>query len=237
MVRMIVGGYCTDCMNTGKLLDGSPCSCRFNAKSFYDTVACLDIPEQYRGITFSKFLVSKDLPESYGNYLEKLHDDIVATKLKHKNICICSPVGHSKSIFAYSAIESLFRYGVPTFPVFDVLEIKRIMLDTDLCRKPLYDIENPGLLLDAPYVFIKIPRVPTREVYDTISVIVDRRVRRGNSTIFLYGGTWEQLIRGDKQEVLVNMIGTGDFSTLEVKTWFINNTDKVQQLLTETDIG
>lgn len=234
---MTTSNYCTKCGNTGIDIDGQPCSCRFNAKSFYDTVTCLDIPEQYRGIAFSKFLVAKDIHESYGEYLEKLHDDITSTKLKHKNICICSPVGHSKSIFAYSVIESLFRYGIPTFPVFDVLEIKRILLDTDLCRKQFYDIEKPELLFDSPYVFIKIPRVPTWEVYDTISVILDRRVRRGNSTIFLYGGTWEQLIRGDKQEVLVNLIGDGNFNTLEVKTWFIDNSNKVTELLTETNIG
>lgn len=237
VVRVIVNGYCTKCMNTGVDIDGNPCDCRFNTKSFYETVSCLDIPEQYRGILFSKFLVPKDIHESYGAYLESLADSIVSNKLKHKNICICSPVGHSKSIFAYSTIEQLFRYGIPTFPVFDVLEIKRILLDTDLCRKQLYDVDSPELLVQAPYVFIKIPRVPTWEVYDTISVILDRRVRRGNSTIFLYGGTWEQLIRGDKQEVLVNLVGDGNFNTLEVKTWFIDNTEKVNQLLTETSIG
>ena len=234
---MIVDNYCTDCMNTGTLLDGSPCPCKFNAKSFYESVACLDIPEQYRNILFSKYLVPKDLPESYGQYLENLHEDIASCKLKHKNVCICSPVGHSKSILAYSTIERLFRQGVPTFPVYDVLEIKRIILDMDLCRKGLYNVENPELLLEAPYVFIRIPRVPTWEVYDTISLILDRRVRRGNSTIFLYGGTWEHLIRGDKQDVLVNLIGPGNFNTLEVKTWFVNTTEKVNQLLTETNIG
>lgn len=229
--------YCTDCMNSGVDINGNPCHCRFNAKTFYDTVACLDIPEQYRGTTFSKFLVPKDIHESYGEYLEKLHDDITSSRLKYKNLIICSPVGHGKSIFAYSAIEHLFRYGVPTFPVFDVLEIKRILLDSDLCRKQFYEVDNPNMLVEAPYVFIKIPRIPTWEVYDTISVILDRRVRRGNSTIFLYGGTWEQLIRGDKQEVLVNLLGDGHFGTLEAKTWYTDTGKKVQELLTETNIG
>lgn len=236
MVRMREKNYCTLCGNSGIDIDGNVCKCSLNVPEFFSSVSCLEIPEQYRGITFSKFLVPKDVHESYGQFLETLHDNIVSLRHKHNNVLICSPVGHSKTILAYSAIEQLFRRGIPTFPLFDVLEIKRILLDTDLCRKPLYDLGNPEFLTTAPYVFIKVPRVPTWEVYDTISVILDRRVRRDNSTIFLYGGTWEQLIRGDKQNILSNLVGDGTFNTINVKNWW-NSSNTSNTFDTEDNIG
>lgn len=234
---MMIGNYCTECMGSGIDLDGNVCSCQLNVKDFYSTVSCLEVPEQYRGINFSKFLVPKDVHESYGEFLETLHNDIISMRLRHKNYLICSPVGHSKSIFAYSCIERLFRNNILTFPLFDVLEIKRILLDTDLCRKQFYDVENPENLIMAPYVFIKIPRVTTWEVYDTISVILDRRVRRGHSTIFLYGGTWESLLNGDRQNVLSNLMGDGTYNTLEVKNWWITGKTKSTEMITEDNIG
>lgn len=212
--------YCPLCMNTGVDINNEPCSCRFNAKSFYESVSCLDIPEQYRGIRFSKLLVSKDMPESYAEYLESIHDSITTNRWKNHNLCLCSPTARSKTILAYSCMESLFRYGNITFPVFDVLELKRIMLDMDLNRKQLYEVENPENLFTAPIVFIKVPRVTTWEVFDTMVTILDRRTRRGNSTIFIYDGSWEQLIKVDKMNVLTGLLGDGSYNSIEVKTWF-----------------
>lgn len=214
--------YCPKCGNTGVDIDGNPCECKFNVQSFYETVSCLDIPEQYRGVLFSTVLVRKDIDASYASYLQSIYDSITAMRWKFHNLCLCSPIGHSKTILAYSCIENLFRHGIATFPVFDVIEIKRILLDMDLCRKQLYEVEKPEMLIKAPILFVKIPRIPTWEVYDTISVILDRRVRRGNSTIFLYDGYWEQLIKYDKQNVLIGLLGDGTYNTLEPKTWYVN---------------
>lgn len=215
--------YCPDCMGTGVDIDNNVCHCRFNAKSFYDTVSCLDIPEQYRGIAFNKSLLPKDLPESYANYLQEVYDTIFTGKWKQKNVVIASPIGHGKTILAYSCIEVLFRNGIPTFPVYDVLEVKRILTDMDLCRKQLYEVENPEMLITVPILFVKIPRVNTWEVYDVISLILDRRVRRGNSTIFLYDGSWQQLVYNDKNGILTGLVGDGSYNTLESKSWFVQS--------------
>lgn len=215
--------YCPDCMGTGVDIDNNVCHCRFNAKSFYDTVSCLDIPEQYRGIAFNKSLLPKDLPESYANYLQEVYDTIFTGKWKQKNVVIASPIGHGKTILAYSCIEVLFRNGIPTFPVYDVLEVKRILTDMDLCRKQLYEVENPEMLITVPILFVKIPRVSTWEVYDIISLILDRRVRRGNSTIFLYDGSWQQLVYNDKNGILTGLVGDGSYNTLESKSWFVQS--------------
>lgn len=233
MVRM---SFCVKCGNSGKDLDGNICECQFNKEEFIREVTCLDVPENYRGIIFNTFLVPKDIDESYGRYLDKLHNDITSLTMRSKNVCICAPVKHGKSIFAYSVIERLFRRGIPVFPIFDVLEIKRMFLDIDLCRKPYYETDNPEFLLDSPYLFVKIPRLPAIEVYDTISVIVDRRVRRGNSTIFLYDGTWKQLLYGDKFRILESLEGDGNYKSIEVKSWS-NYVEKEKESFVETNIG
>lgn len=222
---MITDGYCTECGNTGIKIDGSPCECRFNAQTFYDAVSCIDIPEQYRGIHFSSLLLPHDVHESYGTYLDSLHNDIVNMKLKHKNICLCSPVAHGKKIFAYSCIEGLFRYGIPVYPVYDILELKHITIDMDLGRKPSYNASEPEKIYTVPYLFVEIPRLSNWEVYDAIAMLMSRRVRAGLCTIFLYPGTWSHLIQFDKQETLIGLMGDGTFNTLDVKTWGTQKTE------------
>lgn len=211
--------YCIKCGNTGIDINGNPCSCRVNVQSFYDTVSCLDVPEQYRGIAFNKSLVPKDLDESYANFLQSIYDKIYTGKWLNHNVVIASPVGHSKTILAYSCLEVLFRNGIETFPVYDILEIKRILMDMDMCRKQLYEIENPELIMTVPILFVKLPRVATWEIYDTLTMLLDRRVRRGNSTLFLYDGSWFELAQNDKRSILTGLIGDGAYGTLEVKSW------------------
>lgn len=211
--------YCIKCGNTGIDIDGNVCSCRFNAQSFYDTVSCLDIPEQYRGIRFNQSLVSTDMPEGYAKMLQEIHNKITTGKWGFKNVVLASPIGHSKTILAYSCLEVLFRNGEVTFPVFDVLELKRILTDMDLCRKQVYEVEEPERVITSSLLFVKIPRVTSWEVYDTIALLLDRRVRRGNSTIFIYDGSWSELIYNDKHNVLTNLMGDGYYNTLEVQSW------------------
>lgn len=216
---MIIDGYCTECSNTGIKLDGTPCECRFNMNTFYDTVSCIEIPQQYQGIQFNSIMLPRDIHESYGAYLSSLHQDIVNMKLKNKNICICSPIAHGKKVFAYSCIDSLFRHGIPVYPIYDVLQLKHITVDMDIGRKISYDAVEPEKIYSVPYLFVEIPRLSNWEVFDAISMIVSRRVRNSGSTILLYPGTWSHLIQFDKQETLIGMQGDGSYNTLLVKTW------------------
>lgn len=211
--------YCVKCGNTGIDIDGNPCTCRFAANTFYESVSCMELPEQYRGISFNKALVPKDMHESYANYLQGLHDDISNLRLSNRNIAICSPVNHSKTILAYSCIEILFRQGITTFPIYDILELKRMLLDMDMNKKPLYEVSEPERILTAPILFVKIPRVTNWDVYDTMLLLLDRRVRRGNSTIMLFDGTWNQLIYNDKNNLVAGLIGDGTYNTIEVKSF------------------
>ena len=211
--------YCTKCMNTGVDIDNNPCECRVNAKSFYESVSCLDIPAQYRGVHFNEALVPKDLSESYTNFLQNISNEVSAGRIPKKNMFICSPISHSKSVLAYSCIELLFRSGIPTFPLYDVLELKRMLMDFDLGRKQTYDIDKPELIVSVPLLFVKVPRVTSWEVFDAIAMLLDRRVRRNNTTIFIYDGNWGQLVYNDKQNILTGLMGDGHFNSFEVKSW------------------
>lgn len=233
---MVFVSYCTKCGNTGIDIDGNPCSCRFNVKSFYDTVSCLDIPEQYRGIRFNSSLVASDMQEGYAKMLQDIHDKILTGKWGFKNVVLASPIGHSKTILAYSCLESLFRHGETTFPVYDVLEIKRILTDMDLCRKPLYEVDQPERVITSRILFVKIPRVTSWEVYDTIALILDRRVRRGNSTIFIFDGSWSDLVYNDKHNVLTGLMGDGYYNTLDVQSWNAIMQPK-KELIVEENLG
>lgn len=211
--------YCPDCCGEGIDIDGNVCHCRVNVKSFYDTVSCLDIPDQYRGIAFNSALLPTDMPESYPRFMQEVHDTIVAGKWQNRNVVIASPIGHGKTILAYSCIEVLFRNGLPTFPLYDLLEIKRMLTDMDLCRKQLYEIESPESIVTVPVLFVKIPRITSWEVYDIFSMLLDRRVRRGNSTIFIYDGTWQQFVYNDKNDIAKGLVGDGTYNTVEIKSW------------------
>lgn len=231
--------WCPKCSNTGiNIVTGEPCDCKFNVQSFYDSVSCMDIPEQYRGVIFNKALVPKDVHESYAEYLQSMYDSIITMRWKFHNVCLCSPIAHSKTILAYSCIEALFRHGIDTFPVFDILEVKRILLDMDLCRKQLYEVTEPDKLITAPILFVKIPRVITWEVYDTMVLVLDRRTRRGNSTIFMYDGYWEQLVKLDNQGIVAGLMGDGAYNTLDVKSWsLLRGSSELPEIQVEDNLG
>lgn len=213
--------YCAKCGNSGFLLpDNRPCDCRLNVENFFSTVVCLDIPEQYQGMVFTPSLISLEMGDAYRNFMTSLHESIVSMKYRHKNMVICSPAATSKSVLAYCTIQELFRRDVETFPLYDIHEIKRILTDMDFNRKQTYDVKDPEKLLTVPYLFVRIPTYLTTETYDIIAMLLDRRVRRGNSTIFLYNGSWESMTRLDNMKIMASLLGDGSYGTIENKTWW-----------------
>lgn len=203
-------GYCPKCGNTGRRLDGSPCDCQLPTDTIYNDLVGIDIPEQYQGVRFAQPLVPIDCGEFYSKTLDDLHKQITSMQLVNQNLCICSPPMHSKTIWAYSCIQNLFRQRLQVVPLWDVLEIRRRMYDYDMGRT------NDADYYDVKYLFVKIPAEVTQPVRATIATLIDRRVRKGNSTIFLYNGTWANLTFGDEQGILKGLQGDGSFSSLKV---------------------
>lgn len=211
--------YCAVCGGCGITLKGEVCQCQLNVKQFYDAVGRIDIPPTYQGRVFNKVILSHTMPADYGNYLQEIYDNVTTLRWKNHNVMICSPPGTGKTTLAYSAIEQLFRKGISTLTLFDIFELKKIAMDYDCGRKPAYDVETPEDLVKAPYLFVRVPRVTNFDAYDTIAYILDKRVRRGGSTFFLYNGKWEDLIAMDKYKVVSSLKGDGSCNTLDCRTW------------------
>lgn len=214
---------CAKCGGTGILDTGDPCDCVMDVKSFFTGVIHTEVPERYQQMVFSKMMLPKDVHESYGIYLEELHDNIVSRRLRNMNIFIGSPVNHGKTVFAYAMISELASRQLEIFPLFDVLELNSMLCSLDSGKPNVYNVERPERILTCPVLFAYIPNNVNIEVYNAIALILSRRVRRGNMTIFLFEGTWEQFVKMDYRGLMKDRLGDGYGNTILNKTWSRGN--------------
>lgn len=217
--------YCELCGNTGEIFEtGERCSCSVGSLSEFDNDSiCLSIPEQYRAVPFNSAFLPYSLGDYYAKFMDTLHKDIVSQKMRNKNIFLGAPAKSGKTILAYSALQSLFRRNVQVFPLFDVLELRRIMNDIDMGRK-LPDLEDqevvPSSLYTTPYLFVRIPTELGYSVFDTINLLLNRRLRRDGCTILLCDFGWNYVTEADKRGTFSNLLGDGSFGTLENKSFY-----------------
>ena len=211
--------YCPKCGTTGVLIDGTPCDCHLHLSDLYSGVECLDIPEAYRSLKFDGAYLPSKLP-GYRQFMENVYNQIVSLRWKCKNAIICSPPQTGKSVLAYSLIQELFRREIEVFPLMDILEIRKVMMDLEYNKPQSLGVEKPMRLYTAPYVFVVMPPLTNFDTFDAAAMLVARRTRRGNSTILLYEGTWNQLVAGDTKKSLKNMEGNGSLTTIEVNSWY-----------------
>lgn len=212
---------CLECGGTGILLDGSPCP-HCKQKEFIFDASCLTVPKDYRGIHFMKECLPEDLGSEYIDTMDTIYKSIIDLEAKHRNYLIASPPNSGKTTLCYSAIQALYAQNVPTFPLLDTGELKRTMLDIDNGIRSLI-LEgmdaNTEFIYTAPMLFVKIPNLVTFSTIDTILTILDRRTRRSNNTLFIYNGTWEELLNIDKKHKLSNIRLDGTMGTIVVKTF------------------
>ena len=212
---------CVECGDNGILLDGTPCVCAKGISEQSTETPYTAVPPQYLNVRFSDEFVKSDLEAYYATFLRKLHDDICKRKLRYSNQFISSPVNHSKSVFAYSCIQSLFRSGADVFPLVDMKEAQVVMRDVENSRRStlLQGLEvEPSQLLTVEYLFLK---VLVTENYRDLQTLIERRVRRGNSTILLSSSSWNYLQGADKSETLIHMIGDGSYNSVKINNFWV----------------
>lgn len=214
--------YCPKCGGTGfDPITQERCTCANALHLSISGISCLDIPKQYAGKSFNPKLVPKDCGDIYVSYMTKLHEDLITQKLIHYNGLICSPIAHSKSVLAYSVIETLYRKNVPTFPVMTTAEIRGVMSNIDSGIDTVIGTSTSASnFVLAPYVFIKIPILIEWSTFPVIMEIMDRRVRRGLSTLFFYDGDYETLVKLDRQNIIGQLSGDGSYMTLDVHKFY-----------------
>lgn len=201
--------FCPKCGGMGITLDGERCECSKTINDVYTDVSCLEIPEQYRSIQLIPDLISDIGHGSYRRFLDDLHTRLSSLDERGVNRIICAPPRHSKTIFAYATMRRLFKHGIDVVPLYDLYELKSLLLSAPE-NDPLHTV---------PVLFVKFPPILNSEVFQTAALLLDRRVRRGNSTIFLFNGTWDSIKRADKFENFTPYAGDGAFCTVSVHSW------------------
>lgn len=217
---------CLKCGGTGWLANFEPCDCGITQA--IAVPAYISVPAQYQDVRFDSRLLPKDLHVSYGEYMDRLlRDCTMDVGSYHKNVLVCSPPNSGKSVFAYTVNSILYAKGLLVADLMDILEIRDVLLD--IYGRHAEELE---VINDAVILFVKIPLDLPNKVAETMSTLVERRVRKGHSTIFLYGGSDSDLKAQDRFGTLWSLLGDGSYNSIEIKSW-----SRKKETATESEEG
>lgn len=203
---------CLICGGTLKTALGEPCpECCKELPKMSPVVA--GIPAQYQGVRFDKSFLPHELQKNYGEFMEELLATVIHDiAFYQKNMLICCRPNSGKTVWAYSLYAELIAKGYKTPPLMDIVEARDLM-------NSYSDKDGNTLLSKARCVIIKLPRDMQFWMFNSISYIIERRVRGGGFTIFLYGGTIEELTQLDKDNCLSWLRGSGAYNSVKVESF------------------
>lgn len=204
---------CLKCGDTGILTSGAKCDCGVGRT--VTLPECANIPAQYVGVEFSKEFVPQLTPSNFGQKLESILEEILEDGCLRKNYLLCSPPNTGKTVFAYTVAGSLFAAGINMPMLIDLAELRQLY-----SKVYTSSIEKWMEYSEASVVILKIPPdIPTRFV-EIMSTVVERRVRNGYGTIFLFSGNLKSLESFDTFGKLQYLKGTGHFNSIEFNSWW-----------------
>lgn len=200
---------CIQCGGTGTLVNGEPCpTCAKNIARIVPKA--YGIPVQYQGVKFDKSFLPEKEQKEYGCFMEGLMQTILNDiPFYQKNMIICSRPNSGKTVWSYDLYANVVAMGFEMPPVKDIVEIKNIL-------NGYTDKQEAQLFSTARCAVIRIPRDVQFWMLDTISYIVERRVRSDGFTIFMFAGTEEELKYADKNDKLKYIRGTGAYNTVQI---------------------
>lgn len=214
---------CLKCGGTGITVDGTPCDCRTAGKVELPIV--LEVPSIYQNIEFSASLVPMNMSKQYGIDLESIVDVVKSRGSYPSNLLICSPPNTGKTVFAYTIYKYQYVKGLPMPELIDLIEAR------DLLYSNSYDDNITAMkskLISSPIAIIKIPRDLPNKFADTMSSIIERRVRKNGNTIFLFGGSINDLYNQDRFNVLKSIIRDGSYNSLKVMSYWYKESDSIE---------
>ena len=204
---------CIKCGDTGFLCSGERCDC--TAGTTIEVPVCLGIPMQYQNVQFSRILLRNELPTDYGIFMDRLLKEFTSDPYGlHKNYIICAPPNSGKTVWSYTLYSLLFSQGCEIPEIMDLMQARDVLLNYYSDNK-----EALEKLSSAPVAVIRLPWDLPPKFPETISTIVERRVRAGCSTIFLYNGTNVELYAKDTFGKLKSLAGDGSFNSVCIKSW------------------
>lgn len=204
---------CARCGGTGQLFGNQgPCpDCA--GEELREVPIVYGIPAQYQGVKFDRSFLPEKEQAVYGVFMEDLlHNIINNYGIYQKNMIICSRPNSGKTVWAYTIISTLMSkgYDIPTLR--DIVEVRDIMNSYD-------DRKLAVQYSTARCAIIKLPRDLQPWMFDTISSIIERRVRSNGFTIFLFGGTLEDLKFIDRYDKLRYIRGNGSYNTVQIESF------------------
>lgn len=215
---------CPKCGDTGRTKSGERCDCKKAAEKIsFDVIGNIDfIPASYTGVLLEQNLIN-NVTEDYAVDLMSLHDSIVHSTGLKKNHFLYAPMNSSKTIFAYSVMQHLHRFGMEIYPYLDVNELRLVMakLDSNAKTIPYFDSTtvDPFRLYDVPVLFVKTPIRPDINTYETLHTIIDRRARRGRGTLIISDIPWEVFTVRDRYNYLKGLVGNGEHKTILLREY------------------
>ena len=102
--------------------------------------------------------------------------------------------------------------------ILDLMQVREVLLNYFTDNLELLDKVN-----NAKIMVVRIPMDLPNKFVDTISTIVDRRVRNNCSTILIYNGTRNDLYAQDRFCKLRFLEGDGSFNTLCIKSFEVRS--------------
>jgi hypothetical protein len=172
------------------------------------------VPAQYQGLKFDKSFLPDKEQKDYGTFMEELMTTIVNDiAFYQKNMIICSRPNSGKTVWAYNLYSLITSKGFDMPPLKDVTEVRNIL-------NSYTDKEMTQLYSDARCAVIRIPRDVQFWMFDTIGYIIERRVRSNGFTIFMFGGSEQDLKVVDKFDKLKYLRGTGAYNTVCIKSFW-----------------
>lgn len=204
---------CIKCGGTHKMLNGQRCDCMI-ANSF-ELPVVLDVPIQYQGVKFNKAALPRDMQEDYGPYMMKLYEELLDSRGIGRNILVCAPPNSGKTVFAYTIYAEMVNQGASVAKLLDLMEVRELLMSYyhDVDREQL------ALLSSADVAFIKIPQDLPIKFAEIISTVIERRVRSGGSTIFLFSGSKKDLEAQDRFGKFRALEGDGSYNSLKIYSW------------------
>lgn len=178
-----------------------------DVKEFVTKIDAFGVPDNYRGICWSKEVLLKTKSSLHNDYnfvryadqLEKIHGIFANGVISPKSAIIIAPADFSKMTFAFSCMQHALDHGLSVAPMLDTIELKRLLVLS--AENPNYKLF--GKISYDDYVmsdvcFVTVTKLKQREyAYETIQEILDRRTRRGLGTFILSRFDLDEISRRD----------------------------------------
>ena len=147
--------------------------------------------------------------DRYCEQLEKGYKIFSSGALPNTSMLICSPIGYSKTTWAYSCIIKAYEHQYNVTPVIDSSQLKRLLVTAS--EKPsrtfVHDGFNLQQYLSSDILFVTVTKGPEYVyAFEVIIQILDIRSRLDKPTIILSDYSQRDLIVFDHRRMLERLI-------------------------------